>query len=115
MENLVWLMIIRYDAATLTLTQLDFELGSAALLAATTEQGLTAELPPLVKTEALWSLDAASGVLTPGSSATVLAFGGKTRALGTAVEVAVWRQTSDTTRATYGRVAKWTQAQYDPW
>lgn len=104
-----------YDAATLSLTQLDFALGSAVRLPATTDRGTTAQLPPLVKTEALWSLDEASGVLAPGASATILAFGGKTRALGTAVELAVWRPTGLASRSTYGRAAKWEQAMYEPW
>ena len=105
-----------YDATTLSLTQLDFALGSAVRLPATTDRGTTAQLPPLVKTEALWSLDEASGVLTPGASATILAFGGKTRSLGTAVELAVWRPTGQAGRSTYGRASKWDQAMSeDPW
>ena len=54
----------RYDAAVLSLTHMDFALGSAVRLPGTTEQGLTVQLPPLVKTEALWSLGEESGKKT---------------------------------------------------
>jgi hypothetical protein len=71
----------RDDAAVLSFTQMDFALGSAMRLPGRTAQGLTVQLPPLVKTEAMWSVDR-DGILVPDASVTVLAFGGKTRSLG---------------------------------
>ncbi len=71
----------RHDAAVLSLVQMDFALGSAIRLPGRTDRGLTVQLPPLVKTEAMWSVDK-DAILVPDASATILAFGGKTRSLG---------------------------------
>jgi hypothetical protein len=72
----------RHDAAVLSLVQMDFALGSAIRIPGRTDQGVIVQLPPLVKTEAVWSVDE-DGILVPDTSATILAFGGKTRSLGT--------------------------------
>ena len=71
----------RHDAAVLSLVQMDFALGSAIRIPGRTDQGVIVQLPPLVKTEAMWSVDE-DGILVPDTSATVVAFGGKTRSLG---------------------------------
>ena len=71
----------RYDAEVLSFTQMNFVLGSAIRLPGTTDQGLTVQLPPLVKTEAIWSVHE-DGILPPATSVTVVGFGGKTRSLG---------------------------------
>ena len=104
----------------LSVANIDFSLGSAVRLDALTDRGTLTTLPPLVKTAELFSLGESSGVLAPGAEATIVAFGGKTRALGTVMELSVWRRGgapsfSGAEATSYVRAARWEHIMSGPW
>ena len=104
-----------HDATVLSLKQLDFDLGSNDVVEGANSNGEAVLLPRLARTDAIYSLEAehGGGVLNPGGSVMVFSVATKTRALGTAAEVAVWRTPSSSSKgdsSTRSRVARWYQA-----
>lgn len=107
----------QHDAAVLSLTQLDFSLGSNAQVNGVDPTGAVVSLPPLARTSALFPLAPSLGdqYLASGGSVWIFGFGGKTRFAGTTVELAIWSPQSGTQSGQRTRAARWIHPQGEPW